>query len=245
MRTSAGGVRCEWVGDGATRLVCVPGLGARGAGFSRLASILSLGVKVGIVDLADEGRDVRTPRALAEALAQAVGEVDGVVASSMGGLVAAHFAERGWCRGVAFLGSFTRLGQLGWRGRCFAGMGPVAVIGRPGRLAASLAAAEPVPAREVAELVPTTAAERWDVWRRAWAVAGDVSAPGVVPAQVACVAIQGGRDVLVPPATMPRLLRDLPAGTPAHVLSDAGHVPYWSHPWDVARLLAPWIERLK
>jgi pimeloyl-ACP methyl ester carboxylesterase len=185
----------------------------------------------------------------AQALAQQVlaqaGPVDAVVASSFGGMVAAHLALAGAVRGVAFLGSFTRPEQLGVRGHLLPLMGPIAVVGRPGRLAATLASWQPVLSpTEVAEVVPTTAGERYTTWLRAFSIGREPPPDALRGLALSCVCIQGDRDVLVPPATLARLADALPPGTPRHVLRGAGHVPYFTHADACCRLLAPWLSAL-
>lgn len=224
------------------RLALLPGLGARGEGFAALAQLLALRNRPIIVEYPEGHHAAEGPRALARRVAQAVGPVDGVVASSYGGLVAAHMVDQGAAKGIAFIGSFSRLSHLGWRGALIAAMGPIAWL-RPGLGAATLAAAGPVERTEVPRIVPTTARERSAVWHRSRAAADDP--PVDLRARGGpCVAIQGRLDVLVPMATLSRLVADLPEGTAAHVLPMAGHVPYHSHPWEVARLLAPWVSEL-
>ncbi|HEX8539294.1 MAG TPA: alpha/beta hydrolase, partial [Cystobacter sp.] len=41
-----------------------------------------------------------------------------------------------------------------------------------------------------------------------------------------------------------RLAASLPPGTPQHLLRGAGHVPYFTHPEECARLLTPWLAAL-
>jgi pimeloyl-ACP methyl ester carboxylesterase len=233
----------EWGGRG-PRLLMLPGLGARGDGFAPLARRMTSHAQVLTVDYPEGLAAARDAGALAGEVADAVGDVDGLLASSMGGLVATHLMARRRARGVAFLGSFSRLGQLGWRARAFALMGHIAVLGRPGPAAAAIAAAEWVGGGAAPVLVPTTSTERWSVWYRSRAVSEAQDPPSLVGSEGHFVAIQGGRDILVPPRTVDQLRRELPPGTPVYVIPDAGHVPYWSHPWDVARLLAPWMQRL-
>ena len=174
----------------------------------------------------------------------AAGRMDAVVASSFGGMVAAHLAAAGVARGVAFLGSFTRPSHLGLRGSVIAMMGPIAMWGRPGIVAAGLAAWKPVPLARVCEVVPTTKLERSTTWHRALAIGGEAPPPELRRLPVSCVCIQGDRDVLVPPSTLERLCASLPSGTPRHLLRGAGHVPYFTHPEACARLLRPWLEAL-
>ncbi|MFP2908995.1 alpha/beta fold hydrolase [Pyxidicoccus sp. 3LFB2] len=162
----------------------------------------------------------------------------------LGGMVAAHLAAAGAVRGAAFLGSFTRPSQLGVRGRVIGMMGPIAMWGRPGIVAAGLAAWKPVSLAQVAEVVPTTHVERSTTWHRALAIGDEPPPPELRRLSVSCVCIQGDRDVLVPPSTLERLAASLPSGTPRHLLRGAGHVPYFTHPEACARLLRPWLEAL-
>jgi pimeloyl-ACP methyl ester carboxylesterase len=123
-------------------------------------------------------------------------------------------------------------------------MGPIATIGRPGALAAALAANEFVRFSEVSEVVPTTRHERLSVWHRAFAIPREAPPPTLARRDLHCVALHGTRDVLVPPSVLPRLAADLPADTPRHLLPKAGHVPYFTHVADCARLLSPWLARI-
>jgi pimeloyl-ACP methyl ester carboxylesterase len=224
------------------RVLLLPGLGARGTGFQALAGQLAHVARPVLVEYPEGRHAAFGAGALARQVLLAAGKFDAVVASSFGGMVAAHLAAAGAARGVAFLGSFTRTSQLGMRGRVIGMMGPIAVWGRPGILAAGLAAWKVVPLDEVSEVVPTTKRERDTTWHRALAI-HDEAPPRRLP--VSCVCIQGDRDVLVPPSTLERLAASLPSGTPRHLLRGAGHVPYFSHPEDCARLLRPWLEALK
>ncbi|RKH38559.1 alpha/beta fold hydrolase [Corallococcus sicarius] len=226
------------------RVLLLPGLGARGAGFRALADQLKAVARPILVEYPEGEHAACGARALAEQVLRAAGTVDAVVASSFGGMVAAHLAAGGAARGVAFLGSFTRTAHVGARGRLIAMMGPIAVLGRPGVVAASLAAWRPVPFGQVADVVPTTGLERMTTLRRAFAIHSEPPPPDLRPLKVSCLCIQGDRDVLVPPATLERLAASLPDGTPRHVLRGAGHVPYFSHPEACARLLTPWLQAL-
>jgi pimeloyl-ACP methyl ester carboxylesterase len=145
---------------------------------------------------------------------------------------------------VAFLGSFTRTEHLGPRGRLIAMMGPIAVLGRPGPLTAALASWRPISPARVPEVVPTTRLERMTTLHRAFAIRGEPPPPSLRALPVSCVCIQGNRDVLVPPSTVRRLAASLPPGTPQHLLRGAGHVPYFTHPEECARLLTPWLAAL-
>jgi pimeloyl-ACP methyl ester carboxylesterase len=182
--------------------------------------------------------------ALARQVLTAAGRVDAVVASSFGGMVAAWLAVAGAVRGVAFLGSFTRPEHLGLRGRLIAMMGPIAVLGRPGPLMATMASWKRIPAEQVAEVVPTSSLERMSTLHRALAIGRELPPPELRKLPVACMCIQGDRDLLVPPGTVERLVASLPPGTPRHLLRGAGHVPYFTHPEACARLLEPWLEPL-
>jgi pimeloyl-ACP methyl ester carboxylesterase len=225
-------------------VLLLPGLGARGAGFRALAERLAVVARPVLVEYPEGEHAACGARALAEQVLRAAGTVDALVASSFGGMVAAHLAAGGAARGVAFLGSFTRTAHVGPRGRLIAMMGPIAVLGRPGWGAASLAAWGRVTAEQVADVVPTTARERYTTLRRAFAIHSEPPPPDLRALDVSCLCIQGDRDVLVPPASLERLAASLPEGTPRHLLRGAGHVPYFSHPEDCARLLAPWLQAL-
>ncbi|HSP78006.1 MAG TPA: alpha/beta hydrolase, partial [Myxococcaceae bacterium] len=123
-------------------------------------------------------------------------------------------------------------------------MGPIAVLGRPGALMASVASWKRIPAEQVAEVVPTTSLERMSTFHRALAIGKELPPPELCRLPVACVCLQGERDVLVPASTMERLVASLPPGTPRHLLRGVGHVPYFTHPEVCARLLRPWLESL-
>lgn len=237
-------VRVETIEGRGPRVLLLPGLGARGEGYRRLAGVLANDARAVLVEY-PTGRHAGVGAAqLAQQVMDAVGEVDAVVASSMAGLVAAHLAGAGAVRGVAFVGSFSALEQLGLRRTLFPLMAPIARFGRPGQLAASIAAWTRVPRVETSHLVPTTREEREAVWHRALAVPRDPPPPALKELSLSFVAIHGDRDPLVPVNVLGRLGRALPAGTPLHVLMGAGHVPYWTHPHEVASLLRPWLERL-
>ncbi|MBN8231247.1 alpha/beta hydrolase [Corallococcus macrosporus] len=230
--------------DEGPRVLLLPGLGARGSGFRELALRLTDVARPVLVEYPEGEHAACGARALAEQVLRVAGTTDAVVASSFGGMVAAHLAAGGATRGVAFLGSFTRTEHVGPRGRLIAMMGPIAVLGRPGRVAASLAAWRPVPTGQVADVVPTTALERVTTLRRAFAIHTEPPPPDLRPLKVSCLCIQGDRDVLVPPSSLERLAASLPEGTPRHLLRGAGHVPYFSHPEECARLLTPWLQAL-
>lgn len=237
-------VRIEALEGQGPRLLLLPGLGARGEGFRKLAGVLSTLAQPVLVEY-PVGRHAGVGAAkLARQVLDAVGKVDAVVASSMAGLVAAHLAGAGAVRGVAFVGSFSALDQLGLRGTLFPLMAPIARFGRPGPVAASIAAWCRVPRHEAPQLVPTTLEERDGVWHRAFAVPREPAPPSLRELPLSFVAIHGDRDPLVPVQVLGRLGRALPAGTPLHVLRGAGHVPYWTHPRELASLLRPWLERL-
>ncbi|MCE9667666.1 alpha/beta hydrolase [Myxococcus stipitatus] len=234
----------QWGQGGGPRVLLLPGLGARGAGFRALAERLSTFARPVLVEY-PEGRHAALGAAgLARQVWRAAGEMDAVVASSFGGMVAAHLASAGAARAVAFLGAFTRTSQLGPRGWLIGMMGPIAVWGRPGRVAAGLAAWRPVSSALAPDVVPMTPLERESTWHRALAIHGEPPPPSLRALPVSCLCIQGTRDVLVPPVTMKRLADALPAGTPLHLLRGAGHVPYFSHPRECAALLEPWLRAL-
>lgn len=238
-------VQLTEVGQGrGPRVLLLPGLGARGTGFRALAEQLAAVARPVLVEYPEGEHAACGAGALARQVLLAAGRMDAVVASSYGGMVAAHLAAAGAAKGVAFLGSFTRPSHLGPRGLAIALMGPVAVWGRPWVVAAGLAAWKPVPLAQVPEVVPTTKLERATTWHRAMAIGSEPPPPELRPLPVSCLCIQGDRDVLVPPSTLERLAASLPAGTPRHLLQGAGHVPYFTHPQECARLLTPWLESL-
>ncbi|QRK08968.1 alpha/beta hydrolase [Archangium violaceum] len=226
------------------RVLLLPGLGARGAGFRALAERLSRVARPILVEYPEGEHAARGAGALANEVLRAAGPVDAVVASSFGGMVAAHLAAGGAARGVAFLCAFTRPEHLGLRGNLLAMMGPIAVLGRPGPLTAALASWKPIPLARVPDVVPTTWLERMTTLHRAFAIGGEPPPPELRKLPVSCVCVQGDRDVLVPPSSMARLAASLPPGTPQHLLRGAGHVPYFTHPEECARLLTPWLDAL-
>jgi len=226
------------------RVLLLPGLGARGSGFEALAAQLARVSRPLLVEYPEGPHAARGAGALAEQVLRAAGPVDAVVASSFGGMVAAHLAVTGAVRGVAFLGAFTRPEHLGPRGHLISMMGLIAVLGRPGPLAAALASWRPVALARVPEVVPTTRRERMTTLHRAFAIPREPPPPPLRELPVSCLCIQGSRDVLVPAASMARLAASLPPGTPQHLLPGAGHVPYFTHPEDCARLLTPWLQAL-
>ncbi len=226
------------------RVLLLPGLGARGAGFQALAAQLAPGARPVLVEYPEGSLAACGAGELARQVLAAAGSVDAVVASSYGGMVAAHLAAAGAARGVAFLGSFTRPEHLGLRGHLIPLMGPIAVLGRPGPLTAALASWKRIPSERVPEVVPTTTLERMTTLHRAFAIRREPPPPELRTLPVSCVCIQGDRDVLVPSSTMARLAASLPPGTPQHLLRGVGHVPYFTHPEECARLLSPWLAAL-
>ncbi|ATB31474.1 alpha/beta fold hydrolase [Melittangium boletus] len=237
-------VELKEMGGQGPRVLMLPGLGARGAGFEALSARLSRVSRPLLVEYPEGPHAARGAGALANEVLSAAGPVDAVVASSFGGMVAAHLAVAGAVRGVAFLGSFTRPEHLGPRGRLISMMGPIAVLGRPGPLSAALASWKPIAFSRVPEVVPTTRLERMTTLHRAFAIPREPPPPPLRELSVSCVCIQGSHDVLVPAASMARLAASLPPGTPQHLLRGAGHVPYFTHPEDCARLLTPWLAAL-
>jgi len=239
------GVELTEMGRGVgPRVLLLPGLGARGSGFRALAGLLSEVARPVLVEYPEGPRAACGVGALAREVLRAAGRMDAVVASSFGGMVAAHLAAAGAVRGVAFLGSFTRPEHLGPRGHLIALMGPIAVLGRPGPLTAALASWKRIPTERVPEVVPTTSLERMTTLHRAFAIRREPPPPELRGLPVSCVCIQGDRDVLVPASTMARLAASLPPGTPRHLLGGVGHVPYFTHPEECARLLMPWLDAL-
>jgi pimeloyl-ACP methyl ester carboxylesterase len=226
------------------RVLLLPGLGARGAGFRALAERLSFVARPVLVEYPEGSHAACGAGELARQVLTAAGRVDAVVASSYGGMVAGHLAAAGAVRGVAFVSSFTRPEHLGLRGHLIPMMGPIAVLGRPGPLTACVASWQRVPAGQVADVVPTTTLERMTTLHRAFASRREPPPPELRPLSVSCLCIQGDRDVLVPASTMARLAASLPPGTTQHLLRGAGHVPYFTHPAECARLLTPWLHAL-
>lgn len=226
------------------RVLLLPGLGARGSGFAALARILAEHCRPVLVEYPTGTFAGVGTAALADQVARAAGPVDGVVASSLAGLVAAHLAGAGRVRGIAFVGSFAHREHLGVRGRLVWALGPIATWARPGRLAAMVAAHAAVTPDDAPHVVPMSRIERESTWLRAFAAHREPPPPPLRDLPIACVAVHGRRDWLVPVGTLRRLVGALPPGTPAHVIEDAGHVPYFTHPGELARLLAPWVDRL-
>ncbi|WPB74987.1 alpha/beta hydrolase [Archangium violaceum] len=226
------------------RVLLLPGLGARGAGFRALAERLSFVARPVLVEYPEGSLAACGAGELARQVLTAAGRMDAVVASSYGGMVAGHLAAAGAVRGVAFMGSFTRPEHLGLRGHLLPLMGPIAVLGRPGPFTARVASWKRVPADLVADVVPTTTLERMTTLHRAFACRREPPPPELRPLPVSCLCIQGDRDVLVPASTLARLAASLPPGTPQHLLRGAGHVPYFTHPEECARLLTPWLHAL-
>jgi pimeloyl-ACP methyl ester carboxylesterase len=107
-----------------------------------------------------------------------------------------------------------------------------------------LASWKRVPSEQVPEVVPTTWREQRTTFHRAFAIGSEPPPPELRTLPVSCICLQGERDVLVPPSTLRRLAASLPPGTPTHLLRGAGHVPYFTHPEECARLLAPWLAEL-
>lgn len=228
-------------GRAGPRVLLLPGLGARGEGFRALAELLSEHARPVIVEYPEGTHAACGAQTLARDVTESVGPVDVAIASSFAGLIGAHLAAQQAVRGLAFVGSFTHLGQLGLRRFLFPLMAPVARFARPGWAFASVAAAAPIPRNDVHRIVPTTPHERTGVWHRALVVAREQAPAPLCDLPVACLGIQGGRDLLVPRGTLQRLAATLPPGTPLHVLPEAGHVPYFTHPRECAELLRPWL----
>ena len=223
------------------RVLLLPGLGARGRGFAALAERLGSWSSPSWVDYPESRWAAVGPDRLADEVFACAGPVDLVVASSYGGLVAAHLVHSGATRAVAFVGSFLRPSHLGWRQGLLRRMGEIALWGRPGVLSAMVASAGWVPLEQACDVVPTTLIERDTVRFRVGALTSESLAPPLVDVPgLRCLVIQGGRDLLVPPSTVPRLMADLPPGTELVTLPDAGHVPYFSHPDELSRLLERW-----
>lgn len=239
MRTA---VEIESVGLGnGPRILLLPGLGARGSGFRRLADALSHDFTPLVVEYPEGRYAASGPRELAQAVLDASGPVDAIVASSYGGLVAAHLVSMGAARSLCLIGSFTDRAQLGWRGTVIGLMGAIAELGRPGRLAACIASASLVDSDWVPHVVPTTGVERRTVLHRALATYGEPPPASLRDADVSCIAIHGALDVLVPVGVLPRVLESLPPGSPSHVIRNAGHVPYFTHAEECAGILREWL----
>lgn len=234
----------EELGGAGPRVLLLPGLGARGTGFRPLALALAEHARPVLVEYPTGHHAAKGAAGLAAEVLEAVGPADGIVASSFGGLVGAHLAAAGATRGLALVSSFTHTSQLGARASLIGLLGLVAELGRPGRFTAIVASASAVEAALVPEIVPTTALERRSVLHRAFAVRRDPEPPPLRERALACVCIQGDRDVLVPAGVLPRLLRALPPGTPGHLLRGAGHVPYLTHVERCAEILRPWLAQL-
>ncbi|MFY0573619.1 alpha/beta fold hydrolase [Cystobacter fuscus] len=86
----------EWTqlpGEG-PRVLMLPGLGARGAGFQALARRLQHVARPLLVEYPEGPHAARGAGALAQEVFEACGPVDAVVASSFGGMVAAHRPRR-------------------------------------------------------------------------------------------------------------------------------------------------------
>ncbi len=231
----------ELKGGAGPRVLLLPGLGARGSGFRALAEQLAHLAQPLLVEYPEGPHASQGPMVLAQQVLAASGPVDAVVASSFGGMVAAWLAASGAVRSVAFLGSFTHPMHLGPRGHLISMLGPIAVLGRPGAFAATLASWKLIPSEQVPEVVPTTWREQRTTFHRAFAIGSEPAPPELRTLPVSCICLQGDRDVLVPPSTLRRLAASLPPGTPTHLLRGAGHVPYFTHPEECARLLAPWL----
>ncbi len=234
----------ELEGGAGPRVLLLPGLGARGSGFRALAEQLAPVAQPLLVEYPEGPHAAQGPMVLAQQVLAASGPVDAVVASSFGGMVAAWLAASGAVRNVAFLGSFTDPRHLGPRGHLISMLGPIAVLGRPGAFAATLASWKRVPSQQVPEVVPTTWREQRTTFHRASAIGSEPPPPELRTLPVSCICLQGDRDVLVPPSTLERLAASLPPGTPTHLMRGAGHVPYFTHPEECARLLAPWLAQL-
>lgn len=226
------------------RVLLLPGLGARGEGFRALAERLSFVARPVLVEYPEGSHAACGAGELARQVLTAAGRVDAVVASSFGGMVAGHLAAAGAVRGVAFLSSFTRPEHLGLRGNLIPLMGPIAVLGRPGPFTAALASWKRIPTERVPEVVPTTTLERMTTLHRAFAILREPPPPELSRLPLSCLCLQGDRDVLVPASTMARLAASLPPGTPQLLLRGVGHVPYFTHPDECARLLTPWLHAL-
>lgn len=235
----------QGAGEGPLVLM-LPGLGNRGAGFRPLARALSRWMRPVIVEY-PEGHHAATGAAtLARDVASVVGPMDGVIASSFGGMVAAHFAQISDVRGVAFLGSFTQLDQLGVRASLIRLMGPVAMMGHHvAPLLATVAAFGHVPREHVEDVIPSSVPERTAVLHRSWAIPGESRGVELSGRALSCVAIQGSHDVLVPASTLRRLAKALPPGSRTHLLKGAGHVPYLTHVEQCVERLRPWIDSLR
>jgi pimeloyl-ACP methyl ester carboxylesterase len=237
-------VRWTQTGAAGPRVLLLPGLGARGAGFAPLARALASECRPILVEYPTGTAAGVGAAGLARQLFEEIGPVDAVVASSFGGMVAAHLTAAGATRAVAFVGSFTALDQLGGRGPLLRLLGLVAEFARPGPVAAAIAANAGVPRHLVADIVPNTAAERRATLRRAFAIPREPAPPDLRHLPVSCVVLHGDTDYLLPISVMPRLLKVLPAGTPSHVIAGGGHVPYFTHAPVLAQVLRPWLAGL-
>lgn len=237
-------VQWQESGTNGPRVLLLPGLGARGAGFRPLADALAPTCRPIVVEYPTGTAAAVGAAGLAGQLFEAVGPVDVVVASSFGGMVAAHLAAAGAVRAIAFVGSFTALDQLGPRGSLLPVLGMVAEFARPDRVAAVIAANARVPRQFVADIVPNTAPERRATLRRAFAIPREPPPPALRHLPVSCLVFHGDGDWLLPISVMPRLLASLPVGTASHVIAGGGHVPYFTHAPVIANILQPWLARL-
>ncbi|WNZ60249.1 hypothetical protein QEG98_30210 [Myxococcus sp. MxC21-1] len=80
----------EWGQGRGPRVLLLPGLGARGSGFQALAHQLLPWARPILVEYPEGEAAACGAGALARQVLRAVGDVDAVVASSFGGMVAAH-----------------------------------------------------------------------------------------------------------------------------------------------------------
>jgi len=236
-------VEVQRLGTTGPVVVLLAGLGARGSGFRPLADRLAVSSRPVLVEYPEGRLAACGPGTLALAVREAIGSMDAVVGSSYGGLVAAHLAARGHVRGLALVGSFTHPDQLGVRGLLVPLLGAAAVLGRPGPVAARIAARGRIAPDQVPHIVPTTPAERWSVVLRSLAARRETPPP-LRDAPVSCICLHGDLDPLVPVEILPGVARALPPFTPLHVLRGAGHVPYHTHADACAGLLGPWLARL-
>jgi pimeloyl-ACP methyl ester carboxylesterase len=233
--------RGEGVGP---RILMLPGLGNRGAGFRPLARALAPWARPIIVEYPEGPYAAMGAEALALRVSETVGPVDGVLGSSFGGMVAGYLAANGRVRGAALVGSFTTLRQLGLRGFLLPLMGPIAIVPAPSVLLASIAARRFVPAVLAPDVVPTLAGERWGVWHMALAVSRQSPGVELRDLPIKCIALQGSGDLIVPPSTLGRLAASLPPGSRTTLIPGAGHVPYLTHVDECVAALRPWIEAL-
>jgi pimeloyl-ACP methyl ester carboxylesterase len=101
-----------------------------------------------------------------------------------------------------------------------------------------------VKAEHVANIIPSTPAERSAIWHRSRAVSNESRGVDLRDLPLSCVALQGSHDLLVPASTLSRLAGALPVGSRTQLIRGAGHVPYLTHLDECVRYLRPWIASI-